>query len=266
MLDSGMRKAATRTKFNPIDFIESNDDKPVNFYVTRFNNAENYVALEGFAFLDSTQNNRGDSIFITLTSDSLSFSSPAKIKQRPDVTAHFKRKFLDHSGFEGLSFFDGIPKGKYKMGIAIKNSKGKLFFQPTEHVARVGIPEYNLAEKINTLPSVGKILHGMDYVKTDGQWIELSGWTAYENQDVGRRKIYFFLQNEKNIYLTATDPKKRPDVTAAFKNKYKLDDSGFYVKLSKAGIEKGKYKPGMLIRDPASGKENIVYIEKDIEL
>jgi hypothetical protein len=266
MIDSGMKKAATRTGFSAIELIKPNENNPVNYYVTRFANAENYVALEGFAFIDTTQNNKGDSIFMTLTSDSLSFISPMKMKLRPDVTAHFKRKFVDHSGFEGLSFFDALPKGKYKVGIAIKNSKGNFAFQSTEHIARVGVPEYNFAERINSLPPVGKILHGMDYVKNEAEWIEASGWTAFEGRDAGRNKIYFFLQNDKNIYITATDPKKRPDVTAAFKNKFKLDDSGFFVKLSKKGIEKGKYKLGMLIRDPDKGNENIVYIGKEIEL
>jgi hypothetical protein len=80
------------------------------------------ISVTGWAFVDSTKNNKGDSIFFVLNNNTNTYIAPARITSRPDVTSHFNKPYLDDAGFAALIFKDDVEKGTYELGIAIKTS------------------------------------------------------------------------------------------------------------------------------------------------
>ena len=266
-LDSVLEKVAKRITFTEIKKMESPKKENITYFIQRLNVGKTYVSIDGFAFAESTQNNKGDSIFITLSSEDKTYITTSKIQSRPDITTYFKRSYLEDAGFGAISFFNDIPDGKYNLGIAIKTLKGEFIYQPTEHIIKVGLLEYAIAQKTQSLPEVGNIIYGLDDdIKADKNFITLSGWAAYENQGAEDCKINLFLKSDTNIYICETDARDRPDVTEAFKNKFNLTHSGFAVKLLKSSLPNGKYQVGFLIINKKNQKENIKFTDKVIDI
>jgi hypothetical protein len=266
-LDSALNGVAKRKFFREIKKIEPKNKETIIFYIQRLNVGATYLSIDGFAFEKSTQNNKGDSVFVTLTSSEKSYITNAKLQSRPDITTYFKRNYLEDAGFVSLCFFGELPAAKYQLGLAIKKANGDFLYEPTEQIIRVGIPEYALPQKVQYLPLPGNIIYGLDdNIKVDSDSVELSGWAAYENQEAENCIIKLFLKSDVSIYVFETDTKKRPDVTAAFKKQYNLDNSGFSVKLLKSSLPKGNYKIGFLIKDTARKKEKIKFTDKEIEI
>jgi hypothetical protein len=90
------------------------------------------------------------------------------------------------------------------------------------------------------------------------------GWATRENQGAEGCQISLVLKNDQNIYLASTNPSLHPDVTASFKNKYKLDSSGYNVKLLKSDFPKGKYKLGLMIEDYPLKTKTFISTDKEI--
>ncbi|HMH20948.1 MAG TPA: DUF6311 domain-containing protein, partial [Puia sp.] len=244
-LDSLLKIVSRKTLFTETQKITTQPGKPIQYFLQRVNTREKYIAMEGWGFIDSTHNNKGDSIFVTLNSAYRSFIAPAQIQARPDVSNHFNKGYLDDAGFKALAYFDNVPKGKYQAGIAIRNTQGHWAYQTDEHMVKAGIPEYATPEKTGQLPPAGKIVYGLDPpLPVSSDLIELGGWAAMEGQGAEGYQISIVLKNEKNIYVCATDPVLRPDVTAHFNNKYTLDHSGFRVQVLKNTLDNGKYQVG----------------------
>lgn len=266
-LDSALNGVAKKTYFTEIKKIEKKNKENITFYIQRLNAGTTYLSVDGFAFVKSTQNNKGDSVFVTLTSSEKSYITNAKLQSRPDITIYFKRNYLEDAGFLCLSFFGELPAAKYQLGLAIKKANGEFLYEPMEQIIRVGIPEYALPQKVQSLPLPGNIIYGLDdNIKVYSDSVELSGWAAYENQGAENCTIKLFLKSDVNIYVFETDTKKRPDVTEAFKKQYNLDNSGFSVKLLKSSLPKGNYRIGLLINDIARKKEKIKLTDKVIEI
>jgi hypothetical protein len=140
VLDSILTAIKFKTEFKETNKIILADNKTIRYVIQSLNIGQKVISAEGWAFIDSIQNNKGDSIFITLSNGDTSYMAEAKIIQRPDVTANFKKTYLDDSGFKFFGFTDQVRNGKYKIGLAIKDAQGRFVFQPTENVLVVGIP------------------------------------------------------------------------------------------------------------------------------
>jgi hypothetical protein len=128
-LDSALQATTRKTEFSVTGKLSDGDKKPIHYYINRINKGIKDVSLEGWAFLDTSQNNKGDSIYITLSSADGSYIVPAGILPRPDLTEYFHRPYLGDGGFSTLAFFDSLPKGEYHLGIAIKDQQGRFIYQ-----------------------------------------------------------------------------------------------------------------------------------------
>ena len=264
-LDSGLSIAGKKMEFISTGKPAESDDKPIHYFITRLNNGEKLLSVEGWGFIDTTNNNKGDSLFFTLSSDDRNYIVPTNIQKRPDVSTHFSKPYLDDAGFRVIAFFDSVEKGDYRLGIAIRDHQGHWLYQSTENRVRAGMPEFAMPEKITGLPAEGKIMYGLDFLKTDADGINLSGWAAFEGQDASDSRISCLFRNGSDTYIADTEPLARQDVTSAFKNKYNLDNSGFRIKLLKNSLPAGKYQVGILIRDKKHGKENLVFTDKQVD-
>jgi len=158
-----------------------------------------------------------------------------------------------------------LQKGNYQLGIAIKSVQGAFIYQFTDRTVKVGLKENAEPEKITSLPLAGKIIYNFDLFENSNSDIKLGGWAAIENQSADEQIISCVFKNEKDIYKFVAEPVKRPDVTAYFKNKNKLDNSGFSVKILKNVFNKGKYQIGFIIK-AGSNKEVFMITDRVIEI
>ena len=133
-LDSGLYVANQKLEFAMTGKPAVSTDKPIHYYITRLSNGENTLALEGWAFLDTTNNNKGDSIYITLASNERNYIVPTHIQKNPGVSAHFSKPYLDDAGFKIVAFCDSVGKGEYKMGFAIHDHLGRWIYQETDRI------------------------------------------------------------------------------------------------------------------------------------
>ena len=107
--------------------------------------------------------------------------------------------------------------------------------------------------------------YNFDLFENNSNDLRFDGWATIENRSAEGQTISCVFKSEKDIYKILAEPVKRPDVTAYFKNKYKLDNAGFSVKILKNAFNKGKYQVGIIIKDQ-SNKEVFMITDKVIEI
>jgi hypothetical protein len=100
-------------------------------YGTDYVHKENdTLSISGWAVYKMDQV-RNSSIDIVLKSDKAIYVAGSLSKARPDVTAFYKNKFdLDHCGFFARIPTDGLPAGKYQLGVHVyqKGDRGAVKF------------------------------------------------------------------------------------------------------------------------------------------
>ena len=239
------------------------DTANINYWIQRINSGDNFISIDGWAFLENTNNNKGDSTFIVLSNNDNIFIAKSKVINRPDITTHFNKSYLADAGFQSLSFHKDIPAGKYKLGIAIKNTNNQFFFEMTDRNINIGIPDFSILNRIESLPPEGKIINGFDFIKRSSNLIEISGWAAFEDQDATGVELKIVLRSGEEKYITGTERTERKDVTNHFRT-FNFDHSGFTAKISDKGLKKGKYQIGLLLKDTINKKEKIKYTDQFI--
>jgi hypothetical protein len=239
------------------------DNGAIRYNIESMNIKEAVVSLNGWAFIDSSQNNTNDSIFISLISHDQSYLASVATLQREDVAGGFSRPNLANCGFGFLAFTDNVKPGIYQIGLAIKDAKGRFVFQTLGRAVRIKKSEFVVPVKINKLPPAGKIVYDL-IIEENATSYSAAGWAAVENQDADSSTINLVLKNNGNIYILSTESSSRPDVTASFNNKYKLNNSGYTVKFLKATLPKGRYQIGFLIQEARRKTETVLFTEKEI--
>ena len=265
VLDSVLRITGRSAGFVDAGKLTAKADQSIRYHIETINIAQGVVSLDGWAFIDSTQNNKNDSIFITLISDDKSYLAPAKMSQRQDIANSIGKPNLNKSGLAFLAFTDNVERGKYQLGIAIKDAQGRFVYQTTGKEVRVKIPDYSTPESITQLPATGKIVYDLK-LSESGPLSSVGGWAALEGQDADSSTISLVLKSNDHIYLFPTEPYPRPDVTASFGNRYNLDNSGYSVKFRKTDLQKGKYRIGLLIKDARRKTECVVFSDQEIAI
>ena len=264
-LDSALAAISIRREFVETDKIPAADSTPIRYHLESFHIGEKVISMQGWAFIDTTKNNKGDSIFVTLTNVDKCYMGKSAIMQRTDISGAFGALYLNDAGFKFLAFTDSVQKGRYEVGLAIKNAQGHCVYQSTGNKTSIGVPEYGMPEKITHLPDAGKIVYDLNLDVTDSV-ISASGWAALENQDAAESVVSLVVKNKENIYVFATEPVRRPDVSASFNNKYQLDHSGYAVKFLKKTLPSGKYQMGFLITNKSRNSENVIFTEKQLDI
>jgi len=253
-----------------IEFLKMNDPailRPgtIQYNIEQLKEKEDWLFLEGWAFTDSTTDNSNDSVFLVLKGQKF-YIAAVNSKDRPDITAHFKRTWLDNAGFSGSVFTSGVENGKYALGIAIRNKRGVYTYSLTDEIIRVRAPEYAVIEKSSRLPQEMDIAFNAEKVEADDIMIHVEGWAFIKNQDADESRISIVLKNETDIYTALADQVLRPDVAPYFKSPYRLENAGFTIKILKSYIRKGRYQLGILINDNRRGKEGVVFTGKEIDI
>jgi hypothetical protein len=238
----------------------------INFNIENIIDKGHAVAINGWAFIDSTTNNRSDSVFLVLSDEQHTYIAPAQRFLRPDLTGHFKKEFLDNAGFNSIIFKDSLAKGKYKLGVMIRDGNGKEFYQETTSLLQVGesIKDIVVPTKLGQLPPETNIDFGLDLYQDNADLLKIGGWAAFHNESYIKSVTKLVLTNQVASYSLPVEPVLRPDVTQSRSGKFNLDSSGFNVTVSKKMLPAGTYKLGIMIDDKKQNKKGIIYIDKSI--
>jgi hypothetical protein len=240
-------------------------DVGIRYNIESSNIGKSVISMSGWAFIDTSHNNVNDSIFVCLNSADRSYFSPVRHAEREDVAEAFNRPNLANSGLNLLAFTDNLKPGIYQLSLAIKDVKGRFVAQPLGREVRIKKSEFVTPLKITALPTDGKVIYDL-IIEEDDVSFSAKGWAALANQDADSNSINLILKNDENIYVLPTEPYLRPDVTASFNNKYKMDNSGFNVKFLKDVLPKGIYRVGFLIQNQWSKIDKIFFTEKEIRI
>ena len=266
-LDSMMHLYGKKNQFTKTTQINTSKEPIVRHSLEKVRDNARFISITGWAFVDSTHNNKGDSIFIILSNNNSSYIASAGIRPRSDVTSYFQKGYLDDAGFTALVYKDEVEKGIYELGIAIKNINNKWSYQATDKTIRVGIPEYAVVEPLSNLPSDKmNIKYNLESLEMVDSIINLSGWAFFQNQDNDNNIISLVLTKEEIRYTVETEPVFREGITSYFKSQYSLDRSGFSVKMRKSSIPPGKYQIGIMIKDLKTKKEGVTFLDRYVEI
>jgi hypothetical protein len=130
-MDSLMRAIQIKREFFESRQMHPSKEKSIHYWLQSLNFGKNVLSMDGWAFIDTTQNNKGDSIFITLTNGEKSYWVQTRPVQRPDLAAAFGRTYLGDAGFNFIAFTDSLKPGRYQLGMAIKDAQGQMVYNPT---------------------------------------------------------------------------------------------------------------------------------------
>ncbi|HVY76566.1 MAG TPA: DUF6311 domain-containing protein [Puia sp.] len=237
----------------------------IHYSLETVNINEAVISVNGWAFIDSTSNNLQDSIFIALVSKDRTYLGAAQLSDRDDVAGAFNKPGLKRAGMAFMAFTDNIEPGNYQLGLVIRNAQGRIFSQSLERELLIKASPYSIPEKIAEIPTEGSIRYDAQLAE-DPSAITVSGWAALEGQDADSSTIEVILKGEQYIYQIPTDPYPRPDVTASFGNRYKLDHSGFSTKFLRSAIKPGNYQIWLTIYDARKKTKAAIYAGKDIRV
>jgi hypothetical protein len=127
-LDSAMIALGNRKEFAETTRLPVSNANSIHFNLESESIGQHVISANGWAFIEATQNNKGDSVFFTLSSDDRFYIANTHLSRRSDLTGGFNRQYLDDGGFNFLAFTDNVEQGKYEVGLAIKNAKGQFVY------------------------------------------------------------------------------------------------------------------------------------------
>jgi len=225
------------------------------------------LQLSGWALIENTMNNAGDSIFIYLKNDKKIYRNKCLQRVRKDISIVFKSENLDNSGFEIFAFTDNIEKGQYEFSVGIKNVKGEMYYSDSKTIGIGLSDEIFPAPAKNTAKVVNDLRFGIDGFEYDKKVFQVRGWAALDNTDSKDSRVEITLQDsDDNFYQSATNQELRTDVTAALKSKFNLDNSGFNAKINTTKLPKATYKIGIRIINDVAGRDIFFLTDKLLEV
>jgi hypothetical protein len=239
-----------RISFGLIDKkIQPSDN--IQFGIDGMRGTEKYISLSGWAFVNGKKEKLYDSISIILKGKDNLYYAKTDRTLRPDVSGHFNNPNLDSVGFSITAFTDSLRKGKYELGILIHGTVDKKDYTKLIKTVNIGLPSVFSFSKLDKQYDLVDINLGIDRYDDQPEYLSIAGWAARKEKNLDADgEIYILLKDEHGkVYYTPTISTQRPDVTSYFKNKYKLDNSGYDVIVSKQNLAKGKYNIGLLIHE-----------------
>lgn len=233
--------------------------KKIKYNLESYSSLGNVISARGWAFLEDTNDNKGDSIFISLKKGGKWYKTPVENVKREDLTQAFKKN-LDDSGI--FATLNTELTENDSVGIAIKSKNGDWALTPVGKA--IAKSPYASAEKVDSLPieditQIGNI----DGFRVNDKEIEISGWSALNTSDSFNQLQKVVLKSNSAIYVFDVIKVMRPDVTASLKT-HNYDTCGFKVKIRATNIPKGQYKVGVLINDTGTGKQSVKFFNDRI--
>lgn len=247
-----------------IPLEKSTGQVKLNFENELYSNS--VIHLKGWAFVENSNNNIGDSIFIYLKNDKNLYQKKCVQNERKDITIVFKKENLDNSGFECFAFTNNLEKGKYELIVAIKDKKGDFYYSNTNKIVNIGFEEFLTPVKTDLIPGKDQNLGlGIDTFDFKDSILQIKGWAAFKEFESKDSKIEILFIKGKEYYISETILNSRKDVTDFLKNGINYDDSGFEAKINTKPLTIGNYDIGIKITNTKNNKVSYILSDKKIK-
>lgn len=238
-------------RFDPQPFTEQINFIEIRHGIDKLDDAQDVLKIGGWA-LRPDMIAKGRQISILLKGDNgIIYISPTHVILRADVTEYFGGKNnVDECGFDAIISKRKLPKGRYELGIYVKDPKESYgtshflgqFIQKQEPIAN---PK-PYTEKLN----LGKIIFGLDIFRDSPQEVKVEGWAALPERDaIGNTVSILLKSSDSTVFILPTTSISRPDVTKYFNYKNNMDESGFNTVIHKKTLPNGRYQLGFSIVD-----------------
>lgn len=265
-IDSAVQALGKKIQFEKLNDLSIAREGNIHFNLERFKERDAFMVVSGWGFKDGNTNSKNDSVFFVLKGEENIYAAPVIVQQRPDVTAHFKAEFLDNTGFNAVLFNNNVEKGIYTLAIAVKDQQGRLTYTSTGKTIRVHFSEYATMKKADQWPDqTDDISFNAETITMDEKAITVQGWAFLNDQDAAQSRIAIILKKEMDLYYSFAESMSRPDVTGHFHNGFKLDNSGFTIKIAKGSLPPGSYQLGLYVQDTLRQREGMIFTGKAIE-
>jgi len=262
-LDS-VKNIYSGTKFLKIIDKPESDTGKVLFNVENLSVKDNFFRIEGWAFIESKSNNKGDSLYITVSDNNKTYIANATQVARTDLASAYKKENLESSGFKASIFTTDIVKGEYTIGVAIKEPGDKWTFVDLGDLGKV--EKHKKPVRLEERPVLQKQMGNIDELVQTKKDIKISGWSAFEDSHSDDNEIQVVFMQKELTFAVPVKKVIRQDVTAAHKNKYRYDNSGFTVTIDSKDLKKGKYTLGILLKNSKKGRTSLMQTNKNITI
>lgn len=118
-----IRNLYTEAKFRLVEKRKSTNDK-IKHNIEKLDVGKSVIIIRGWAYLQDKINNKGDSVFVTITQGNKTYIADTKQVPRPDVTSAFGKEYLDNSGFNAVIDVENFNNSNFTIGLAIKERNG----------------------------------------------------------------------------------------------------------------------------------------------
>lgn len=260
------RENLKKSQFN---LINSKMEQSKGIVTFNFDNqliTNSIIHIKGWAYVENTNNNIGDSIFIYLKNNKNLYQNKCVLNERKDITIFFKKENLDNSGFENFAFTNNLEKGKYELIVAIKDKKGDFYYSNSNKIVNIGFEEFLTPLKTDLIPVKNQNLGlGIDTFDFKDSVLQIKGWAAFKEFESKDSKIEILFIKGKEYYISETILNSRKDVTDFLKNGINYDDSGFEAKINTKPLTVGNYDIGIKITNTKNNKVSYILSDKKIK-
>jgi len=203
------------------------------------------LLVQGWAFIEKADPKATHTSLLLKGKEKI-YRVNATITEREDVGAYFKVPLLIHSGFTAHIAENKLPVGIYTIGLE-KEDPGTKERSVTfsDKTVTIGNPGMVIPTLVTGLPSAEDFRTGIESFKDSGEMLMIAGWAVQRPDAVPNSIVELILKGEGAAYAATTVPVSRPDVTAALKNGFNLDNSGFSARVSTKELPKGRYQVGV---------------------
>lgn len=264
-LDSVSNRNDNKLEFAPVSKRIDGSNGGIRYNLEAVTLAPDFIMIHGWAVRDSTKDNTGDSVYYTLESGDRVYWAPATTSDRQDIASSFPGAHIVKAADALMAFTDSVSQGVYTLGITVKTKQGRYLHLQTKRTANIKIPEYPVPVKLTMLPPVTKMIYDLQ-VSDNLAEQSVDGWVAIPGRDADKATIQLLLKAGDATYAFDATPVERKDVTAIYKNKYNLDNTGFRIKIAGNTLPPGKYTIGFLIRDAARQDDHAMFTDRQLKI
>lgn len=260
------------------------ETKNIKYYIDKAQQVKlkwkDAITIQGWAFREGVKNNNRRVYFILKGEENtFIYDVERSAMHRQDVTAHFKMGGDVHGhGFELILVPYQLKENAYRIGFMIVDEKGKHYQITNQELVKkdrswtipgTAVPYHETftSEQISLeIKKANKeIRHYIDTYDESKDGVNIIGWGYLDGLNTDDIEHYVVLKKSDKTILYSSQNRLRQDVTAHFKKSgLDLDHSGFFARVPKKGLQRGKYQVGLYI--VKSDDRGVIYTDKCVTI
>ena len=259
-------------EFNTIPILEEGTE--FHYKIESFENKDGFISIMGRANFMQTNSNYSNIDILLIGKNSI-YKFPSNRFNRSDLNSYYKSDYdLSYSGFKITIPKSELSPDLYNLAIKIKDSQTKKegLVISKHSFNTINLDEFDdiqILDKLNlgefkSLTKEDNFRHDFRNMQDQKDSLSLNGWAGFMDRNSDRTSINLVLISKKTIYKLKHINTIRKDISPYFKSPYNLDYTGIEIKISKKGMIPGKYKLGLIVKNPELGGNKLILTEHTI--